>query len=449
MVTKFNGEVVARLSERTSRGLATALSAAIRENALPEGTRLPPIRVVAEELGLSPSTVSVAWKLLARAGAIRSDGRRGTVVMARSEPGPRRYRRALERSIAFGLDLSSGVPDPALLPDLTLALKNLHRAGTPSSYLENPIIPSLVEVLRDDWPYDAEEFVIVDGAMDALDQVASHLLRYGDLVVVENPSFPPLLDLLDALGIRTIGVDVDSEGLVVAQLEEAMSLGPKAVFLQPRAHNPVGISMSKKRARVLAALLRGTRAFVIEDDSAGSIASSSPISLGTWLADQTVHVRSFSKSHGPDLRLAAMSGPQLVMEGLRERRLLGQGWTSRLLQSILLDLLTREKSRGQILHAREVYSERRAIVTHELARLGCATVGDDGLNLWLPVRDETAALLYLAHRGIVAAAGSPFTTKNGGGAHLRITVGLIVDDFERVASELALASKNPSEVGPR
>jgi DNA-binding transcriptional MocR family regulator len=81
--------------------------------------------------------------------------------------------------------------------------------------------------------------------------------------------------------------------------------------------------------------------------------------------------------------------------------------------------------------------------------LGCVTVGDDGLNLWLPVRDETAALLYLAHRGIVAAAGSPFATKNGGGSHLRITVGLIVDDFERVAGELALASKNASEVGPR
>jgi DNA-binding transcriptional MocR family regulator len=438
MDTKILEEIKRRMTLRTSRGLANALSEAIGEGALAEGFRLPPIRTVAMELDLSPSTVSVAWKLLARAGAIRSDGRRGTVVMARSGPGPTRYRRALERSITFGLDLSTGVPDAALLPDLTLALESLNRGGTSGSYLDNPIIPGLAEALRNEWPYEAEKFVIVDGAMDALDQVASHLL-----------CFPPLLDLLDALGVRTIGVDVDDEGLVTTQLEKALTHRPKAVFVQPRAHNPLGVSLSKGRAVALAALLRETNIFIIEDDSAGAIASTAPISLGKWLPEQTVHIRSFSKSYGPDLRLAAMSGPALVMDGVRERRLLGQGWTSRLLQAVLLDLLTRGESQRQIERARAAYAHRRSTIATELARLGLATSGNDGLNLWLPVRDETAALLFLASRGVVVAAGSPFATKDGGTAHLRITVGLIVDDFERIAGELAEASRIAPAVGPR
>lgn len=449
MVTKVFDELNDRLTERTSKGLANAVSEAIGENALPEGTKLPPIRTVALELGISPSTVSTAWRLLAHAGVIRSDGRRGTVVMARSGPGPTRYRRALERSIVLGLDLSTGVPDPTLLPDLTLALKNLHRAVTPSSYLDDPVIPSLVEALREDWPYVAEEFLIVDGAMDGLDQIASHLLHMGDFVVVENPSFPPLLDLLDALGVRTIGVDVDDGGLVAAQLKEALVYRPKAVFLQPRAHNPLGISMNAKRAATLASLLRGTGVFVIEDDSAGAISATAPMSMGAWLADQTVHVRSFSKSYGPDLRLAAISGPSLIIDGLRERRLLGQGWTSRLLQSVLLDLITREQTRAQIARAREVYAQRRTLITDELSRLGCSIEGSDGLNLWLSVRDETAALLYLASRGIAAAAGSPFATRGSTHAHIRVTVGLIREDFIRIAGELAAASRAAPAVSLR
>ena len=449
MVTNSLDVVRARMTHRTSKGLANAVSQAIGDGALLEGSRLPPIRIVAEELWMSPSTVSAAWKLLAHAGTIRSDGRHGTVVLARSGPGPTRYRRALEQSITFGLDLSTGVPDAELLPDLAPALKDLQRACPPRSYLDDPTVPGLADVLRNDWPYDVSQFAVVDGAMDALDQVASHLLRFGDYVIVENPSFPPLLDLLDALGARTVGVDVDNDGLVPSQLEEALAFHPRAVFLQPRAHNPSGTSLSHARAGALVILLRGTAVLIVEDDSAGAIASTAPISLGAWLPDQTVHIRSFSKSHGPDLRLAAMSGPPLVIEGIRERRLLGQGWTSRLLQTMLLDLLTREESRHQVERARATYSHRRSMMATELSRLGLATATGDGLNLWLPVRDETAALLFLASRGIGAAAGSPFSTRDNSSPHLRVTVGLIAHDHARIASELAEASRIAPSAGPR
>lgn len=449
MVTKFASVVSPLLRERSAKGLADALSRAIGEGQLEEGALLPPIRAVADELTLSPSTVGAAWKLLARAGAIRSEGRRGTFVLTRHGPGPARYRRAIYRSIAPRLDLSTGVPDSELLPDLGPSFASLHRGGASGSYLDDPIIDGLVEALRADWPYDTRDFAIVDGAMDALDLVASYLLRFGDLVVVENPSFPPMLDLLEGLGARVLGVDVDEEGLVVEGVADALAKRPKALFLQPRAHNPTGVSMSSSRARVLADLLGSGEVVIVEDDSAGAVATSPPMSLGAWLPDQVVHVRSFSKSYGPDLRLAAMSGPPVLMERLRERRLLGQGWTSRLLQAVLLDLLVRRESREEIQRARASYARRRASLVAALATRGVQVAGADGLNIWLAVRDETAALLYLASHGIGAAAGSPFATRWPADPHLRITVGLVRDDVEDLAEQLAIAAGLAPSVGPR
>ena len=114
-----------RLEEHSSRGLAQAVSRAVRDGVLRPGARLPAIRVLATALGLSPTTVSAGWALLARSGAIRTDGRRGTTVASLAEPAPGRYRRALERQLDFALDLSTGTPDPALLPNLGPALSAL------------------------------------------------------------------------------------------------------------------------------------------------------------------------------------------------------------------------------------------------------------------------------------------------------------------------------------
>jgi DNA-binding transcriptional regulator YhcF (GntR family) len=99
-----------RLEAPSARGLAHAVSRAVREGALAPGAKLPPIRALATQLGLSPTTVSAAWALLARSGAIHTDGRRGTTVAGLQDPAPGRYRRALQRQLNFALDLSAGTP---------------------------------------------------------------------------------------------------------------------------------------------------------------------------------------------------------------------------------------------------------------------------------------------------------------------------------------------------
>jgi DNA-binding transcriptional MocR family regulator len=434
------------LSEPSARGLAEAVGRAVGDGSLAAGAKLPPVRTVARELRMSPTTVSAAWQLLRRAGTIQTGGRRGTIVATSRTSGPGRYRAALRGGSGLALDLSTGVPDPRLLPALP-SLAGL--SPTPSSYLDEPVLPDLRDLLHATWPFPADRLAIFDGAMDALDQISTALLRLGDRAIVENPCFPPLLDLLEALGVEAVGVGTDAEGMVPGGLATAMQCRPAAVFLQPRALNPTGASWSPTRTAALSAVLaQHPHVYAVEDDSAGDVASSALHSLGAHLPRQTVHVRSFSKSHGPDLRLAAVGGPATVLDPILERRLLGQGWTSRLLQQLLLALLTAPGSTAAVRHARDQYARRRHLLIAALNARGIPLPPGDGLNIWLPVADEQAALIALASNGIAAAAGAAFTTSPGA-PHLRVTVGLIATGHAEVAARLAEAAHAPALAVPR
>lgn len=433
-------EVRLRLDDPTARGLASAVSRAVREGALAAGVRLPPIRTVAAELGLSPTTVSAAWSLLARTGTIRTDGRRGTTVADRQRAGSPRYQRALDRRSAFRLDLSTGVPDPALLPDLTRAVASLRgAAAAPGSYLDAPVVPELAEVLRADWPYEADELTVVDGAMDGLELVTRVLVEVGDRVAVEHPGFPPLLDLLEAHRATVVGIPVDRAGMSADALRAAGRVG--AVYLQPRAQNPTGVSLTAERAEELARVTRRWNAVIVEDDSSGAVAATDPVSLGMWAPERTVHVRSFAKSHGPDLRLAALSAPAELAARITMLRQLGQGWSSRLLQRVLLALLTDSAASTAVARARDAYAERRAQLVGALAAEGITVGGTDGINIWVPVGDETATVVQLASRGIGVAPGAPFAVLPGQAPHVRVTAGLLAADHAAVAAAIADAAR--------
>ena len=436
-----------RLEAHSSRGLAQAVTRAVRDGALLPGARLPSIRVLATGLGLSPTTVSAGWALLARSGAIRTDGRRGTTVANQRDPAPGRYRRALERQPDFALDLSTGTPDPELLPNLGPALSELTTAATPGSYLDDPVLPGLLDVLLAQWPYAPEELMVVDGAMDALDLVSRTLLRFGDRVVVEHPCFPPLLDLLESIGVEVVGVPVDEAGLRAAPLRTALASNAAAVFVQPRAQNPTGASMTEQRARELAPILAHAGMPVVEDDSAGAVAATAPISLGQWIPDQVIHIRSFSKSHGPDLRLAAIGGPSDLLREVIHRRELGQGWSSRVLQRVLLSLLTDPAAVADVDRARDEYTRRRVALVTALTSRGVHVASGDGLNLWVPVHDESAAIVRLARQGVGVTPGSPFEVLPDGQPHVRVTVGLVADGYEELAQILAAAANTTGWAG--
>ena len=222
------------IDDRSERGIAAAVSRLITSRQLDAGHRLPTVRSVAVDLGVSPTTVSEAWQTLGRAGLIESRGRLGTFVLGPAgDPRPHRYRRITDTPGTYRLDLSTGTPDPALLPDLSRLLAKVDQRNLTHSYMDNPVLPALADVLDGMWPFAPEAVTVVDGVLDAIDRVASTLINFGDRVVVENPCFAPLLDLFDLLGAEVIPVDLDSKGIVPTQVTPSLEgVAASQVFCQ-------------------------------------------------------------------------------------------------------------------------------------------------------------------------------------------------------------------------
>ncbi len=431
----------AEIDRATPAGIAAGVGRLISSGRLAAGDRLPTVRELATELGVSPATVSQAWQALGAVGLIVSRGRNGTFV--RDQPGGRQAISSRPHGLTTAprLDLSRGTPDPALLPALGPALSRVsQRAGTPS-YQDITVLPDLLALLRESWAYPADSFTIVNGALDALSRSLEQVTRFGDRVVVENPGFPPFFELLDQLGLEPLPVDVDECGMVPAALARALTGSPSAVILQPRAHNPTGASMTAGRAEELAAVLRGHNLTIIEDDHSGDISTANDVSLGTWLPGQVLHIRSYSKSHGPDLRIAALGGPGHLIDRIVARRMLGPGWTSRMLQTILHDLLTSEQSVAEVAEARRTYAARQKMLSEALTGLGLDVAQADGINTWLPVVDEQSAIVELAASGIRVAGGTPFFAVDSERPYIRVTVGAITGDLLPVAEALASATR--------
>ncbi len=436
--------IASRVEERTGPAVAAAIGGMVADGSLDVGDQLPTVRALAAELGVSPSTVSEAWRILRDHGVIETDRRRGTTIRRAGSTDNSRYWHVPVEPGTLALDLSTGTPDPRLLPALETALGNVHVDVGARSYLDEPVVPELAAVLGADWPFPPEALTVVDGAQDALDRLIGAIVGFGDRVVVEDPTFPPLLDLLELAGASVIGIDLGDEGPCPAALAEALRNDPVAIFLQPRAHNPTGVSLTAERADAIADLVRPTAALVIEDDHSGAVAGADLHSIGTRLPTQTIHIRSFSKSHGPDLRLAAVGGASGPIDSLVRRRQLGPSWTSRLLQRVLLELLSDDRVHRDIVAAELAYADRRRrLITALRARgVDIPAVGS-GLNLWVPVRDERDAAVALAAQGIGVAPGSPFEVDDAECHHVRVTISALPNNIEELAGALARTSLTP------
>ncbi|WP_156760574.1 PLP-dependent aminotransferase family protein [Microbacterium karelineae] len=440
------GVLAQRVDTPTPTGIATTLAALIAEGSLAPGDRLPTVRDFARALGVSPATVSTAWQALAGAGSIVARGRAGTFIRQTETDAVTPHTRRLAGHVGPArLDLSRGTPDPALLPDLARAFaRATPRAGT-ASYHDSPVLPALERQLREGWPAPSHRLTVLDGALDAIDRSLQQLTRFGDRVIVEEPTFPPFHDLLEALHLVAVPVVMDEHGMLPDALADALARGPRAAILQPRAQNPTGASMTAARAEELADVLRrsprGSAVTIIEDDHSDAIAQAAAVSLSASLPEQTIVVRSFSKSHGPDLRIAALGGPDAVVERIEARRTLGAWWTPRLIQRIVAELLVDGEAIADLAFARATYAARQRRFAAALsAELGGDAPAFDGINSWIPVADERAAIVSLAAQGIRAAAGSAFTLSDATD-RIRVTIGALASDPAPVAAAVARAAR--------
>ncbi|UKD51310.1 aminotransferase class I/II-fold pyridoxal phosphate-dependent enzyme [Amycolatopsis sp. FU40] len=409
----------AALSGGTAAEIALSVERAISAGRLAAGARLPTVRGLAARLAVSPATVNAAYRTLRNRGLVAAAGRAGTRVLERTAPA----NRALGAPVGPGVrDLADGNPDPALLPPLRPALAKL--SGRQWLYGEAGALPALLDWFRLDFERDglaAEHLAVAGGAMDAIERVLQAHLWPGDAVIVEDPAFSGVLDLVAALGLRPIAVPVDDDGLRADLLQRALEQRPAACVLTPRAQNPTGAALSPERAAELRKVFqRHENVLLIEDDHAAAIAGTEPETVaGKGEFRHWAVIRSVTKYLGPDLRLSVVSGDQFTVDRVLRRQQVGAGWASRLLQELAVTILLDPATPKLLTTARETYRERRRVLADALGRRGITLSGRSGFNGWIPTPAEGAVAQALLARGWAVRTGEAFRTNVPPG--LRVT----------------------------
>ncbi|WP_326612711.1 aminotransferase class I/II-fold pyridoxal phosphate-dependent enzyme [Streptomyces scopuliridis] len=433
-----------RITDTSARGVAAVMTDLIRSGELAPGSTLPTVRALAAELGVSPGTVADAWAVLRRHRMITTLGRRGSVVSGPpAVPHPVRFERVGDLGSHLTLDLAVAAPDPALLPALEDALLAGARSPRLNDYSRSAITAALLDAVQGTWPFEPEAWMAVGGGYEGVQLLCQALIVPGDRVAVEDPTAARLLDILEALDAQIVPVACDAEGPLPDSLARALEQRPALFLHQSRAQAPCGWTVGEERAAALAAALEGApNVLVLEDDGIGPVAMAPAASIGAHLPGRTVLVRSYSKSYGPDLRIAVVGGPKEVVERARVLRTFGTGWTSRILQDALAYLLTDDGTTGHVRAAARRYDLRRTALATRLAAHGVPTANRDGLMLWVPVVDETSALVTLAARGVTVSPGSRFCVAYSR-PHVRIATSRLTEDphaLDETASLIALAA---------
>ncbi|MFD0442499.1 aminotransferase class I/II-fold pyridoxal phosphate-dependent enzyme [Streptomyces indonesiensis] len=427
------------IAGRRAAEIAASVERAVGAGELPPGQLLPPLRELAQRLGVNPNTVAAAYRVLRERGVIETAGRRGSRVRSRPSSTPREW---IGVDAAGARDLSSGNPDPALLPPLgaPLAAAAARAAERPTLYGAPDVVPEVAEVARAALDADGVPpgpVAVTSGSLDAIERVLAAHLRPGDAVAVEDPGWGSLLDLIPALGLRAVPVGVDDDGPLPERVEHALAQGARALVVTDRAQNPTGAAVSATRAHEL----RGVLAYhpdvlLIEDDHGHGIVDIPlrPLAGGT---DHWALVRSTAKAYGPDLRLAVLTGDAVTLDRVRGRQRLGPGWVSHLLQDAVAWLWRTDAVDPAAVAAS--YDTRRAALVRALRERGIAAHGRSGMNVWVPVPDETGAVARLLAAGWAVAPGARFRVASPPGVRLTVSP-LAADEIGAAADAVAAAA---------
>ncbi len=426
-----------QISGASANAIVASVEAGIQSGRLAAGQRVPTIRDLAGDLGVSPGTVASAYRLLASRGLISTRGRAGTHVSFHppvAVSGP-----AVLPSIPRGVrDLAGGNPDPRLLPSLEEALRRVDPAQR--LYDARPDLPELHDIARRHLAADgvpAERITTVSGALDGVERALQAHLRPGDRVALEDPAYVAMLDLVRALGLDIQPVRVDDAGPIPADLESACRAGARAVVVTPRAQSPFGSALDEPRAAALAAVLRShPDVLLIEDDHAGPVAGAALATLTRRHGGPWAHVRSVSKFLGPDLRLAVVAGDETTIARVEGRRMAGPGWVSRILQQLVVRLWSGRRIDRVFRTAEATYTARRRALVDALGERGITGHGRSGLNVWIPVAEEVRTVQLLLEAGWAVQAGEPFRLRTP--PAIRVTISTLEPaEGRRLAADLA------------
>ncbi|HZV76537.1 MAG TPA: PLP-dependent aminotransferase family protein [Candidatus Babeliales bacterium] len=435
------------------------LREAILTGTLPESTRLPPERTMAERLAVNRSTIVHAYRELVRDSLIEQRVGSGSRVVPQVRGGQPERAAGVPwwitlppwRVGAFPNVLGelAAKPEPGRIsfvqgvaPDEPSPLAELAKSfgrvardprfvlsyGDSEGY--EPLRAAIAARMnaRGARTVTPGSVIVLTGSTQGIAIVAQSLAEPGDEIIVESPSYPGALQVFQINGLRAISVPVDDDGMRVDHVEAVLrTRRPRFIYTMPSLHNPTNATMNADRRERLATIARRAGVPIVEDDPYGPLAPAGT-PLVALAPDHVVYISTFSKTIAPSLRVGWLVAPRTILERLLLRKQAYDMATSLYVQAAIADYLERgydahvEVLRNELFERRAVADE--AIGKHWPTGLK-ATCGSGGFYLWAstPREVRARALLDASERlGASFLFGEAFFANSGGDHYFRLAL---------------------------
>ncbi|MFE3126601.1 PLP-dependent aminotransferase family protein [Streptomyces hydrogenans] len=428
------------------------------------GGKLPSSRALVERYRVSPVTVTRALAQLAAEGLVVT--RPGAGAFRAETPAPAATGDTSWQELALSADAAAelvpravdasgvlvtlaapppgvvefngGYLHPSLQPERALSAA-LARAGRRPGAWGRPPTDGLTE-LREWFAREigggvtGAEVLITAGGQSALTTALRALAAPGTPVLVESPTYPGMLAVARAAGLRPVPVPTDADGIRPDLLEAAFrATGARVLVCQPLFQNPTGALLPPDRRREVVRIARAAGAFVVEDDFARGLVHEDAGPLPAPLAADdpdgvVVHVCSLTKITSASLRVGALAARGPVLERLRAIQVVDSFFVPRPLQEAALELVGAPAWSRHLRTVSQELGARRdtlaAAVALRLPELALPQLPSGGHHLWLRLPDtlpEPALLAAALRAGVAVAPGRPYFCAEPPAGHIRLS----------------------------
>jgi DNA-binding transcriptional MocR family regulator len=450
------------------RAIADALAADVDLGRLPAGTRLPTHRALAQALDVTVGTVTRAYAEAERRGLVEATVGRGTFV-----------RTARPESADW---MRPGAP-PATDPDSALCLEDCGAENVAPegpidlsvnyparSFLAGALQPGLAGLDADAarltalagyqpsvgrpehraagarWvsqfglPARAEDIVPVHGTQGGLTAVLHALDRPGDVLLVEELTWPGVHYIARQHGIRLITVASDAQGMRPDALAEAARRsGGRTAYLVPTLHNPSNVTMPDARRDQLIETARAENLTLVEDDIYGFLADHPPAPLAARDPERAVYVTSLSKCVAPGLRVGFVKAPEWLVPRIAQAVAADTLMVSGLLLEVAMKLIDSGQAQAAAGAQRREAAARQQIARRMLP-LSEPDGADSSFHVWLQLPEGWRASSFTADaraRGVAVTSGTAFRADGGDPGAVRLCLSAVP---ERAQLEDGLAT---------
>ncbi|HKG55323.1 MAG TPA: PLP-dependent aminotransferase family protein [Anaerolineales bacterium] len=437
----------------------------ILSGSLATDTRLPASRQLAHDLGVNRLTVENAYAVLEVEGLIYSKMGSGTYVLpvhsllalpkngpdtpwplwqqnielqsktAKRKPTDQIGKTVVPHALRPPISFASGIGDAHLFPadDFRKVLQTVMRRdgiaaldyGEPNGHA--PLRETITHILASQGLQTrAENVLITAGSQQALSLVSQLLLKPGDAILVENPTYSGALDLFRALSFEVVGIPMDGQGLQVEVLEKLLQqYHPKLIYTIPNFHNPTGTCLSTARRHQLIILADRYNIPILEDDFVGDLryeGRTQPALKALDPGGRVIYVSTFSKILMPGLRVGFLIAEGPIYDGLVNFKRVNDLATSTLVQRALEAYVTVGRYQSHLRRSCQIFRKRRDVMLSAIQRYLPAEIRLDppqgGMFIWLqlPQKLSSEKLLALAwEEGVIFSPGNEFFPDTLGG----------------------------------